>query len=286
MYHAKTSYTVLFILITLLPLQKIYGHNCSYKDASPQNNNFFGFKINPSKQSQVFCNNSSCAFGFENKNKKAGTSREIPLPETNSKTIMSYDFVVNKDFMTAKGGKLPGLCGDEKGVGKTKTGSNDNMPGFSVRPMFYKFGSKHCLHTYVHPDIPTNNGGDASGKGFYYPARKKSNACFDESDKVSIQLEVELGSPGKANDCIAMKSSINNVETSILNKTCNFNLHRNKQIKINRACVHVFAGGNAEEWAPKGQAALCMSNFKIKNNEVNESSIELIKVEKERLSDN
>lgn len=229
----------------------------------------FGFPVkldDGAGQFRCSGDNRSCLFHFAGSvGSKAGTSGTFSVPHPSERMSLAYSFRVNQEFMDARGGKLPGFCGDSTGSGPTETGGNYAGDGFSVRPMFHRDGSRICLYAYVY-QIGNPNGGDQADseqgkrKGEYFPHRGESPACFVPGSDVRVAISVGLGRPGAGQDCVGLS-----VDGRSVASDCRFHLRDDESVTMKRVCLHVFAGGDPS-WAPSSPlAAMCMKDFRLTN---------------------
>lgn len=163
----------------------------------------------------------------------------------------SYYIYFPKGWDGVKGGKLPGLCGEECPTGgDTVTGYN----GFSARYMF-RPNMKMVIYCY-HMDKPGTWGEDFE---LDYP--------FARETWYKLTQRIKLNTPGQKDGEIQVW--VNNQEALLID-TLRFRLI--DTIKIDKFYFSTFYGGSSPDWAPLTDQHIYFDEFKIytETNDIND----------------
>ena len=154
----------------------------------------------------------------------------------------SYYIYFPRGWDGVKGGKLPGLCGEECPTGgDTVTGYN----GFSARYMF-RPNMKLVIYCY-HVDKPGTWGEDF-----------ELDYTFERENWYKLTQRIKLNTPGQKNGEIQVWV---NDQEALLIDTLRFRLI--DTVKIDKFYFSTFYGGSSPDWAPLTDQYIYFDEFKI-----------------------
>ena len=160
----------------------------------------------------------------------------------------SYYILFPRGWDGVKGGKLPGLCGEECPTGgDTVTGYN----GFSARYMF-RPNMKLVIYCY-HMDKPGTWGEDF-----------ELDYTFERETWYKLTQRIRLNTPGQKNGEIQVW--VNDQEALFID-TLRFRLI--DTVKIDKFYFSTFYGGSSPDWAPLTDQHIYFDEFKIYTEAIN-----------------
>lgn len=172
--------------------------------------------------------------------KQSGVSWRIPLEGNFESIYISYKVKFDKDFIFAKGGKLPGLMGGNYSSGLRRS---DGKTGFSVRMMWFENGR---ITFYVYHTNQMNDEGDimewrSNGKAI----------SFQPEVWYRIGEKVVMNTPGKNDGMI-----YGWIDGKLCFKKTHINFRNVNKYSVDSLFFSTFFGGHTADYkSPKDQYA-------------------------------